>query len=189
MSSHFDVLVIGSSWGGIEAVRRLLRGVDYGFPLPVVWVQHLGARGIESLLSLFRQQLALKVTIPVDKEPLLPGHLYVAPPGFHLLIEPDRTLTLSVHAPVNYSRPSISELFMSAGESLGAGVLAILLTGANGDGADGLRYIRQRGGMTLVEDPATAEAPAMPQAALNLCAEHSVMSLEQLNLFLRETLV
>ena len=111
-------------------------------------------------------------TVPVkqaeDKEPLQAGRVYVAPPAYHLLIEPTRSFALSVDAPVHYSRPAIDVLFESASDAYRNTLLAVLLSGASQDGAAGMQEIRKAGGITIVQDPASAEVPTMPQAALNL---------------------
>lgn len=112
-----------------------------------------------------------------DKMPLEPGHAYFAPPGYHLLLERDRTCSLSQDDPVHYFRPSIDVLFVSAATALGAAAVGVLLTGANQDGAEGLREIQRRGGITVVQDPAEAQVATMPQAALNIMRPDQVLPL------------
>ncbi len=122
----------------------------------------------------------LKVKEAEEKEALAAGHVYVAPANYHLLVEKDRTLALSTEDKVNYSRPSIDVLFESAAEVFGRELAGVVLTGGNSDGTRGLRRIKSRGGLALVQDPASAEAPTMPQAAIDNCNVDHILSLADL---------
>jgi two-component system chemotaxis response regulator CheB len=159
-----ELVVVGASWGGLEAVAALLDGLEGSLAVPMVLVQHRGVQASE-LARLLGRHTAGTVREADDKEEILPGRLYVAPPDYHLLVEPGR-FALSTEAPVRFSRPSIDVLFESAADSYGAGVIGVLLTGANDDGARGLEHIRARGGLVLVQDPATAARGDMPRAAI-----------------------
>lgn len=163
---RIKAVVIGASWGGIEASIQVLRELPKDFIVPVFLVQHLRASPENRLPRVLEQRIKLPVLSPDDKTEIQAGHVYVAPPGYHMLVDDDATLGLSLHWPVFYSRPSVDELFFSAGHVYGAGTLGVLLTGANEDGANGMEYIHRRGGYTLAQDPETAEAPVMPASAI-----------------------
>lgn len=160
-----SVVVIGCSLGGLNALQLILRGLPRGFATPIVLVQHRGKHSDDALSRLLGAHSALTVREPLDKERIEAGHVYVAPADYHLLVERG-TLALSTEAPVNYARPSIDVLFESAAESYSAGVIGVVLTGANHDGAAGAARIQARGGRLLVQDPDGAEARAMPLAAI-----------------------
>ncbi|MDQ3058688.1 MAG: chemotaxis protein CheB [Pseudomonadota bacterium] len=161
-----EAVVIGASAGGVQALLVLLSGLPAHFRLPIVVVLHLPEDRESQLAEIFRQRLPIAVREAADKESIAPATLYFAPPGYHLLVEMERTFSLSCEAPVHYARPSIDLLMASAADAYGAGLAGIVLTGANSDGADGLAKIGQRGGLTVVQDPAEAAAPTMPQAAI-----------------------
>ena len=176
LSNRVEGIVIGASAGGVEVLSALLPALQPGLraPLFVVLHQPPGRRSV--LTEIFRRKCALPVREAEDKEPVEPGTVYFAPPNYHLLIERGPALALSIDDLVQYSRPSIDVLFHSAAEVYGRGLLGILLTGWNEDGASGLLAIRQARGITLVQDPASAEAPVMPQAAMRLCTPDFVLA-------------
>ena len=177
MSSGYDVVVIGASWGGMRALSRVLGDLPGDFPLPIAVAQHRDADAEDDLLArLLERHTELEVADADDKDPLEAGRVLLAPPGYHLLLE-DGSVALSVDEPVQFSRPSIDVLFESAAMEHGARVVGIVLTGSNSDGAQGLRAIRDRGGYTIVQDPATAARAEMPQAAL-AAEPHAVVPLE-----------
>lgn len=163
-------VVIGASAGAIDALSRILPALPADFSAPILVVVHVPADRSE-LQGLFRPKCRIKVKDAEDKEPILPGTVYFAPPDYHLLVEADRTIALSVDDPVLYSRPSIDVLFESAADSYGSGLIGVILTGANEDGAKGLRAIEAAGGVVLVQAPSEAFARAMPEAALALCSK------------------
>jgi two-component system, chemotaxis family, protein-glutamate methylesterase/glutaminase len=160
-----SIVVVGTSLGGLHALQLLLGGLPRGFAVPIVIVQHRGKHPDDALSRILSAHCMLAVHEPLDKDPIEPGHVYIAPADYHLLVERG-SLALSTEAPVNYARPSIDVLFESAAESYGGGVVGIVLTGANHDGAAGASLIQQRGGRVLVQDPASAESRPMPLAAL-----------------------
>ena len=161
-----EAVAIGASAGGVDALLALLSGLPASYALPIVVVLHQ-AEDRDSLLSdLFANRAALRVREAADKEPLAPGTLYFAPPGYHLLLESDRSFSLSCDAPEHYSRPSIDVLFELAADALGAGLAAVLLTSANEDGAAGLARVGRLGGLTVVQDRDEAQNPEMPRAGL-----------------------
>jgi two-component system chemotaxis response regulator CheB len=171
-------VVIGASAGGVQALLALLPQLPGDFPLPVLVVLHVPADRSNVLAPLFATKCALTVKEAEDKEPALPGVVYFAPSDYHLLVEADGALALSSDEPVNYSRPSIDVLFESAADAYGSGLVGVILTGANEDGALGLRAVEVAGGCAIVEDPALAYAPSMPAAACGACVSAITMSLE-----------
>lgn len=161
-----EVIVIGASAGAIAALSAILPTLPTDFPLPVLVVVHLPPDGRSSIAQLFASQCRVVVKDAEDKEEIRGGTVYFAPPDHHLLVDPDLRTSLSRDEAVLYSRPSIDVLFTSAADAYGDGVLGIMLSGANNDGSAGLQAVIAAGGNGLVQDPATAEAYAMPRAAL-----------------------
>jgi two-component system chemotaxis response regulator CheB len=172
------VVVIGASAGALQALSRILPLLPADFPCPVLVVVHIPADRRNMLAPLFDAKCAMAVREAEDKEPALPGTITFAPPDYHLLVERDGTLALSSDEEVFFSRPSVDVLFESAADAFGPAVTGIVLTGANPDGARGLRAIAQAGGTALVEDPAHAYASAMPTEAIKACPAARVLSLE-----------
>lgn len=170
-------VVIGASAGGVQALLALLPQLPGAFPAPILVVLHVPADRSNVLAPLFATRCALSVKEAEDKEPALPGVVYFAPSDYHLLVEADGALALSSDEPVNYSRPSIDVLFESAADAYGAGLVGVILTGANEDGARGLSAVEAAGGLAIVEDPALAYAPSMPEAARRACASAQALSL------------
>lgn len=179
-SPDIRALVIGGSAGALSALLRFLPALPGNYPLPVMIVVHLPPEGESLLASLLNNRCQLTVKEAEDKEPLAPGTAYIAPPNYHLLVEPDFQLSLSKDEPVLYSRPSIDVLFESAADAYGDALAAIVLTGASSDGARGLRAVGAAGGRAFVQDPATAEASTMPQSALDACPTARAVNLDEL---------
>ncbi len=162
-------VALGCSAGGMQAVAALLAQLDRSFRLPLIIVQHLHREQGDYLFRFYSGSTHLKVQEAAEKEKILPGHVYVAPPDYHLLIERDETFSLSVEEKVNFCRPSIDVLFESAADVYGPALAGVVLTGANSDGALGLKRIKDCGGLALVQQPDTAQFPEMPRCA-QLCA-------------------
>ncbi|MBD9653604.1 chemotaxis protein CheB [Pseudomonas sp. PDM12] len=181
-----EVVVVGASAGGVEALLGLFDGLPAGYGLPLVAVLHLPDNRESLLPDLFARRLALRVKEAQDKEVLQPGTLYFAAPGYHLCIEADRSFSYSREEPVHFSRPSIDYLFESAADAYGAKAMGILLTGANQDGAAGLYTIKQRGGVTVVQDPQEAQVATMPEAALALHQPDYILTLRGILALLAE---
>ena len=181
-----DAVVIGASAGGLAALSVVLGGLPARYRLPLLVVQHVPASGPTQLAEIFRRKTALRVKEADDKEAIVGATLYFAAPAYHLLVEPDLTLALSQDDAVHYSRPSIDVLFESAADAWGERVAGVLLTGANEDGAAGLEAIARAGGLTIVQDPAEAEVPAMPLAALQRFAPDHILPLRDIHRLLRE---
>ncbi len=180
-----QAVVIGASAGGLEALSAILSALPADFPLPVMIVIHLSRNRDSVVAELLADTCALTVREAEDKEDILPGHVYFAPPDYHLLIESDHRLSLSGEEPVLFSRPSVDVLFETAADVYGEGLIGIILTGANPDGAAGLKAVMAAGGKGLVQRPDLAYARAMPQAALELCPQSESLTLEQITEKLR----
>jgi len=171
--------VIGASLGGLKALQTLLHGLPPGFPMPLALVLHRHKDDDDLLPAALQKHSALPVTEVADKEPILSGHVYVAPANYHLLAEPAH-FSLSTDEPVEYARPSIDVLFESAADAFGAKVIGVVLTGSSQDGARGAACIQRCGGTVIVQDPATAESPAMPAAALAATHTPFVLRIDQI---------
>ena len=179
----YDLVVVGTSWGGLAALRTLVAGLPETFLMALVLIQHRHKDSDHLLRVLLQERSALEVCEVEDKMPLEHGRIYVAPPDYHTLVEPGH-FSLSTEAPVRYSRPSIDVTFSSAADSYGHRTVGIVLTGANADGAVGLRQISDRGGMAMIQDPSTAESPTMPAAAVKAVPRARVMPLPELVAYL-----
>jgi two-component system chemotaxis response regulator CheB len=175
----YSVVAIGTSWGGLAALTKLLGDLPMDFGIPVVVVQHRSKDSERLLVQLLQDATDMKVGEIEDKDPLTPGTVHVAPANYHVLIEQGYA-SLTVEEPVRYSRPSIDVMFSSAADTYGTAAIGVVLTGANEDGARGLAHIVKRGGLALVQDPKTAEIPIMPQAAIRAVPSAEVLSLETL---------
>jgi two-component system chemotaxis response regulator CheB len=167
------------SMGGMNAMQAVLGGLPADFPLPVVIVQHRGADSGETLLRYMRKHSALKLSEPQDKEPIMPGTVYIAAPDYHLLVDRGE-FALSTEAPVAFARPSIDVLFETAANAYNEGVIGVVLTGASADGALGARCIKERGGYLIVQDPATAESPLMPRSAIAMAGPDRILGLSDI---------
>lgn len=162
----YDVVVIGASWGGLHALETVLGALPPGFAVAVAVAQHRAPGADDALLGdLLDRACPLPVRDAEDKVALRAGEVLLAPPGYHMLVESGQ-VALSVDEPVRFSRPSVDVLFESAADAYAERTAGVLLTGANADGADGLRAIRERGGAVAVQDPEDAERPEMPSAGL-----------------------
>jgi len=185
LPTRIDSVVIGASAGAIEALGELLPLLPRGTPWPVVVVVHMPPGKPSLLVPIFARKCALPVREPEDKQSIKPG-IWFAPPDYHLLIEGDRTFALSIDPLVNYSRPSIDVLFESAADAYGPALVSIVLTGANEDGAKGARAVRDAGGFVIVQEPTTAEAPRMPQAAIDRASPQRVANVAEIGRALRD---
>lgn len=186
MTNRFDAIVIGGSAGAIKALTTLLSYFPTGYSLPVIVVLHLHPQQDRYFLQHFNKGCALTVKEADEKENIQGGYVYFAPPNYHLLIETDQTFSLSTEAKVNYSRPSIDVLFESAASVYGPRLAAVLLTGANNDGAEGLRLIKEKGGLVIIQDPQSAESSYMPEAALQVVTPDFVLDLADIGCWLAE---
>jgi len=183
---RIDAVVIGASAGGLEALLRILSGLPASYGLPVVVLLHLPSDGESRLCEVFAARLSMPVCEAGDKAPAVPGTVYVAAAGYHLLVEQDHSFSLSCEAPVRYSRPSIDVLMESAADAWGPRLAGVLLTGANDDGAEGLASIGRHGGLTVVQDPAEAAVSAMPLAAIRRRTPDLILPLCEIHALLLE---
>jgi two-component system, chemotaxis family, protein-glutamate methylesterase/glutaminase len=177
VTGRYAITVVGTSWGGLAALRELVSCLPEKLAVPVVLIQHRHKMSDDALPRLLQDRTPLSVCEAEDKMPIEPGRIYVAPADYHLLVERDSYFTLSMEEPIRYSRPSIDVTFTSAADAFGGRTIGVVLTGANADGAAGLKRISERGGAALIQEPATAESPAMPAAALNAVPKARVMVL------------
>ncbi len=176
----YEAVVIGGSAGASEPLRQILGTLGPGFPLPVILVQHLHPEDKGLMAENLAYALRLPVIEVLDKMPVRPGRVYVAPADYHVLVERGRTFALSVEEPVRWSRPSIDVLFESAASVWGSALMAILLSGANEDGAAGLRTVKMRGGKAVAQDPDTAIFRTMPAAGLVEVGIEAALSPQQI---------
>jgi len=176
----YKAVAVGASAGGNKAVAAVLSSLPADFPLPIVIVQHVHPTQDEHFFEPFNNEAKLRVGEAKDKEAANPGQVYFAPPNYHLLVERGGALALSVDEKVNHARPSIDVLFESAAHAWAPHLIGVILTGANHDGAQGLRLIRSLGGLTIAQDPATANCSAMPQAAIDAGGVCETVPLEQI---------
>jgi two-component system, chemotaxis family, protein-glutamate methylesterase/glutaminase len=185
LAGRVDAIVVGASAGGVDALMTLLPTLSAAFFIPIIIVVHLPRDRPSLLARIFLQKCALPVCEAVDKEPVRAGTVYFAPPDYHLLIDEGPSLALSNDELVNYSRPSIDVLFESAADVFGARLLGIILSGANEDGAEGLAAVHGAGGITIVQQPASAQVKQMVESALKRNPASLVLDLEGIAAALR----
>ena len=179
----YEIIVVGTSWGGLAALRAIVGALPPEFDIPMVVVQHRH-RDSDALLARFLQDhTRLRVCEVEDKQTVEPGRVFIAPANYHLLVERGY-FSLSTEAPVRYSRPSIDVAMTSAAVAYGFHAVGVVLTGANEDGAAGLRHIAANGGLAVVQEPESAEVDTMPRAALEAVPTARVFALERLADFL-----
>lgn len=168
---HRGAIVVGCSAGGLRALRCLLAALPGDLPVPLLVVQHLG-ESAQPMVDILAQYTPLSMKEAEDKEPLRSGTVYVAPGNYHMLVEKDYHLALSVDERVYYARPSIDVLFESAADVFASTLIGVVLTGANQDGTAGCRAIKKRGGVVIVQDPNSAEVDVMPRSAVTVGVNH-----------------
>lgn len=178
--------MIGGSAGSLQVILKLLPELRLSNPVTIVIVLHRKASHDETLVELLSTKTNWPVREAEEKEPILPGHIYIAPPDYHLLVESDHTFSLDVSEKVNYSRPSIDITFESAAEVYGPALLAILLSGANADGQQGMHNIKAAGGTCVVQHPESAEVAYMPMQAIGNVEIDAILHAEELAPFLNQ---
>jgi len=179
----YELICIGASWGGLDAIGRVLSDISDELDQPIVIAQHRHPDSLEGTFAqLLQTQTGRLVQDAEDKLPIEPRHVYVAPPNYHLLVERG-SLALSVDEQVQHARPSIDVLFESAAHAYAEAVIGIILTGANEDGAEGLAQIKRRGGVAVIQDPAGAVRRSMPDAAIAATVADAVLPLEEIGKF------
>ena len=181
-----EAVVIGASSGGIEALCQVFAALPADFPVPILVVQHTGAESARGLCEAFGHAGPLPAVEAEPRQPVLAGCIYVAPPDYHLLVEPGPRLALSVDEKVCHVRPSADVLFESAADVWRDRLVGVILTGANGDGALGLAAVRSRRGVAIVQDPEEAQMREMPEAALQACGADHVVTLAEIAPLLSE---
>jgi two-component system, chemotaxis family, protein-glutamate methylesterase/glutaminase len=182
--NKYKLIVIGTSAGGLHAMTFLFEQLPQDYPLPIAVVQHRLKGHRDLLEEILQTKCKVRIKQADEKETLLPGHVYIAPPDYHLLIEKDHTFSLSSDSLVRFSRPSIDVLFETAAAAYGQGLVAILLTGANSDGTAGLTMIHEQGGLTIAQDPEEAQFSYMPEAAIRAHVVRHVWPLSEIQHFL-----
>jgi|TARA_Y100000294_G_scaffold164840_1_gene171902 two-component system chemotaxis response regulator CheB len=185
LNRKYEAIVMGASSGGTQALLRIIPALPTETGVPVIIVQHVQEGSNFTLPDFLNEKSGVLVKEACDKEPIQPGTVYIAPPGYHLLVEEDRTLALSMDPKVSYARPSIDVLFESAARVFEDNLVGIILTGANSDGSQGLKEVKAFGGLTIVQDPATAEADTMPMEAIKAIQVDHVLELNSIGHFLK----
>lgn len=181
----YELIVIGCSLGGMHALQTIIGALPKDFCIPIVVAQHRHKNSNDGLPAYFRRSTQFNVVDAEDKQWIKPGHVYLAPADYHLLVERGE-MHLSVDEAVRHSRPSIDVLFESAADAYGAQLIGVVLTGSNEDGARGAKRIKERGGLVVVQDPATAEAPVMPAAVAAMVDVDRILPLESIASFLAD---
>lgn len=176
----YKAIVIGASAGGMEALGQILSGIRKKSIPPIIIAQHISANSDNYMVKYLSQRTMLSVKEAENHEIILVGNVYIAPPNYHLLVEKNLTLSLSVEKKVLYSRPSIDVLFTTAAEAMTDELVGIVLTGSNSDGSNGLYRIKELGGYTIVQNPETAESKAMPKYALEKVGPDKVLTLKEI---------
>lgn len=184
MRSDIKMIIMGGSAGSLQVILKILEYIKPGFTIPVLLVLHRNASYPSPLEELVEQKTVLKVREIEEKDSIEKGYVYICPPDYHVLIEKEKTFSLDDSEKVNYSRPSIDVVFKSASDAFGENLVCILLSGANADGADGLKYTKKNGGLTIIQDPEEAEVPFMPQEALRRLKADYVLNSNEITGFL-----
>ena len=184
-----EAIVIGTSAGGLNALKIILERLPEDFPIPILIVQHLRADSEDFWIKNLNAQCKIRVKEAEEKEVITKGNVYIAPPDYHMLLEFDRSITLSQEGKVNFSRPSIDVLFETASDACKDKLLGVVLTGASKDGAWGLRKIKRNGGITVAENPATAEFKLMPLEAIRASKVDYILSLQEISVLFTSSLI
>jgi two-component system chemotaxis response regulator CheB len=180
----YSAIVIGTSAGGLNALSSLLSQLPEDYSIPVVVVQHRSKDQRELLEEVLQHKCGIRIKQADEKEPVQGGTVYIAPPDYHLLVEEDRTFSLSCDERVLFSRPAIDVLFESAAAVYKEELVGIILTGANGDGAAGIATIKKYGGLTIAQDPKEAQFQAMPKASIDTKKVKHIWPLSEIGAFL-----
>lgn len=177
----YRTIVIGASAGGMDAIKTILMPLQEGFSASILIAQHLSPHSDNYMARYLNEVCRINVKEADEKEKVLPGTAYIAPSNYHLLVEKDETLSLTVDPKINYSRPAIDVLFDTAAEVYRGELIGIILTGASSDGSKGLKKIKDLGGITIVQDPSTAEVDFMPKAAIKITEVDYILSLNKIS--------
>ena len=177
---NYEAIVIGVSSGGMNAMKVMFSLLPKEFNTPIIIVQHISSQSENLWIRLLNDKSNLYIKEADEKESIENGKVYIAPPNYHLLIERDKTFSLTIDERVNYARPSIDVLFESAAEAYKNKLIGVILTGSNNDGTKGLKRIKEYGGLTIVQDPATAESSYMPASAIAVVQMDYILTLENI---------
>ena len=177
---NYEAIVMGVSSGGMNAMKVMFSLLPKEFNTPIIIVQHISSQSENLWIRLLNDKSNLYIKEADEKESIENGKVYIAPPNYHLLIERDKTFSLTIDERVNYARPSIDVLFESAAEAYKNKLIGVILTGSNNDGTNGLKRIKEYGGLTIVQDPATAESSYMPASAIAVVQMDYILTLENI---------
>ena len=177
---NYEAIVIGVSSGGMNALNYIFSTLPADFSIPIIIVQHVSARSDNEWINLLNDKSNLTIKEADEKEKIEGGNAYIAPANYHLMIEKDRTFSLTIDELVNFARPSIDVLFESAAEAYKNKLIGIVLTGSNNDGAKGIKRIKECGGLAIIQDPETAESPTMPASAIAVIQPDYILPLEKI---------
>lgn len=177
---NYEAIVIGVSSGGMKALKIMFALLPADFKTPIIIVQHISPLSENQWIRLLNDKSNLVIKEANEKEKIEPGIVYIAPPNYHLLVELDKTFSLTIEERVNYARPSIDVLFESAAEAYKNKLIGVILTGSNNDGTNGLKRIDEYGGLTIAQDPKTAESPFMPASAITVVKPKYILPLEEI---------
>jgi two-component system, chemotaxis family, protein-glutamate methylesterase/glutaminase len=181
---HYRCIAMGVSAGAMDALSIIIPKLPVSFPIPVVVIQHISPYSDNYMTRYLDKISALRVKEVDEKEKITAGFVYTAPPNYHVLVEEDETFSLSVEERINFARPSIDVFFETAADVYGVQLVGVILTGGNNDGCRGLKIIKDKGGLAVVQDPNTAEADGMPRAALKTVKVDHVFPLDEISPFL-----
>jgi len=174
---QYEAIVMGVSAGGVNALKFIFSALPAGFSLPIIIVQHISPHSDNEWINLLNDKSILTIKEADEKEKIDPGKVYIAPSNYHLMIESDKTLSLTIDERVNFARPSIDLLFESAAEAYKDKLIGIVLTGSNNDGSKGVKRIQECGGLTIIQDPKTSESSTMPASAIAAIEPDYILSL------------
>lgn len=177
---YYEAIVIGVSSGGMNALKIVASALPANFSTPIIVVQHVSARSDSYWIELLNKKSLLHIKEADEKEKIENGTIYIAPPNYHLLIEKDKTFSLTIDERVSFARPSIDVLFESAAEAYKNKLIGIVLTGSNHDGTKGIKRIKECGGLTIIQDPKTAESAYMPQSAIDAIEPDYILPLKSI---------
>lgn len=177
---RYEAIVIGVSSGGMAALKYIFSALPAGFSLAIIVVQHVSARSDNQWITLLNDISSLNIKEADEKENIEPGNVYIAPSNYHLLIEKDKSFSLTIDERVNFARPSIDVLFETAAEAYRNKLIGIILTGSNNDGSRGIKRIKEYGGLAIIQDPETAESSYMPSSAMTTIQPDHILPLENI---------
>jgi len=177
---QYEAIVIGVSSGGMNALKYLFSELPADYLIPIIIVQHVSAHSDNEWIKTLNNTSNLNIKEADEKEKIETGNVYIAPANYHLMLEKDKTFSLTIDERVNFARPSIDVMFESAAEAFQKKLIGIVLTGSNSDGAKGIKRISELGGLAIIQDPETAESPTMPSSAIAAVQPDYILSLEKI---------